>query len=367
MAWLTMPGDLVFGVDEKMPRATLLMIGNYLSSPRHNRNVWHSLADRLAADGWSVITTSSREGQLFRLMDMLVTILREKNRYALAQIDVFSGRAFIFAELCSNLLNMLKKPVVLTLHGGRLPEFARQNPGRVLRLLKRAQVVVTPSPFLQQALKQYHQDIRFIPNPIKLEYYQYRKRIQADPNLIWVRSFHSIYNPSLPVSALKILMLDFPNIRLTMIGPDKGDGSLGRMLKQAEALEVRDQIQIIAGIPHAEIPVHLDRNDIFINSSNYDTAPRSLLEAMANGLCIVSTNIGGVPWLVEDELEALLVPPGDPPAMAAAVRRILVEPGLAARLSENARRKSESYDWPMILPQWEKLFSGLIRANNGKI
>jgi glycosyltransferase involved in cell wall biosynthesis len=348
-----------------MDKMTLLMIGNYLSSPKHNRNVWHDLADRLVAIGWNVITTSSKEGQLPRLLDMLATVIKARKRYALAQIDVFSGRAFIFAELSAFLLHIFKKPFILTLHGGRLLEFAHQHPGRVRRLFQSARAIVTPSPFLQKGLRQFRSDIHFIPNPIDLSDSIYHQRIQVAPTLIWVRAFHKVYNPSLPARVLKELISDFPQIKLTMIGPDKGDGSLENMLVQANDFGVRDQIEVILGVLHAEIPTFLNRNDIFINTSNYDVAPRSLIEAMANGLCIVSTNVGGVPWLVNDQMEGLLVPPDDPQAMAAAVRRILTEPGLAARLSENARRKAEGYDWSAILPQWENLFTEVIETYYG--
>ncbi len=349
-----------------MAKGNLLMIGNYLASPRYNRNVWHALAERLAASGWNVITTSSRENKAGRLLEMLSTVLKEKNRYQLAQIDVFSGQAFIFAEMCTYLLNILHKPVILTLHGGGLPEFASRHPRRVGRIFHKVEEVVTPSPFLQQDLKPYRKDIRIIPNPTDVSRSIYRQRIQAAPNLIWVRSFHSVYNPSLPIRVVKELTTDFPATRLTMIGPDKGDGSLERMMSLAAELRVEDQIEVIPGVPHTEIPGYLDRGDIFINSSNYDTAPRSLLEAMANGLCIVSTNVGGVPWLVEDQVEGLLVPPDNPQAMSAAVRRILVDPGLATRLSENARRKAEKFDWHSILPQWESLLIEVIEAHHGK-
>jgi glycosyltransferase involved in cell wall biosynthesis len=73
--------------------------------------------------------------------------------------------------------------------------------------------------------------------------------------------------------------------------------------------------------------------------------------------------VGGIPYLVEHEKDALLVPPNDPEAMAAAVRRILTEPGLAERLSRNARQKAEQFDWAIILPQWEAL---LTRVAQGK-
>jgi glycosyltransferase involved in cell wall biosynthesis len=101
----------------------------------------------------------------------------------------------------------------------------------------------------------------------------------------------------------------------------------------------------------------MDQGDIFLNTTNVDNTPISVLEAMACGLCVVSTNAGGIPYLLEHERDALLVPPDDAQAMARAVHRILTEPGLAESLSENARRKVEQFDWCAVLPQWERLFS----------
>ena len=80
-------------------------------------------------------------------------------------------------------------------------------------------------------------------------------------------------------------------------------------------------------------------------------------------LCVVSTNVGGIPYLLEHEHDALLVPPNDPAAMATAVRRLLTEPGLAERLSRNARQKAEQFDWSTILPQWEALLMSVMKRN----
>jgi glycosyltransferase involved in cell wall biosynthesis len=81
-----------------------------------------------------------------------------------------------------------------------------------------------------------------------------------------------------------------------------------------------------------------------------------VLEALACGLCIVSTNPGGIPYLLRDGWNALLVNQGDAGAMAAAVRRILTNPGLAESLSQNARRTAEQFDWSVTLPQWDDVF-----------
>lgn len=347
-----------------MTKGSILMIGNYLAIPRHNKNIWHGLAENLTRNGWNVITTSTKECQFLRLVDMLSSILINRYRYEIAQIDVFSGRAFIFAELTCLCLSLIKKPIILTLHGGRLPEFAKRNKVRMKLLLNRADLVVTPSPFHQKNLYQFRSDIRVIPNPIELTSTIFRLRRSVKPNLVWVRAFHETYNPSLAVKVLDQILKDYPDAKITMIGPDKGDGSLTRLLSLAKGLGIDDRVTIIPGVPNVKIPFFLDQNDIFINSSKFDTAPRSLIEAMANGLCIVSTDVGGIPYLVTDDEEALLVPSDKPEIMAQAVKRLLDEPHLAEKLSRNARHSAEGMDWSMILPQWENLFFELISSKN---
>jgi glycosyltransferase involved in cell wall biosynthesis len=107
----------------------------------------------------------------------------------------------------------------------------------------------------------------------------------------------------------------------------------------------------------------MSRGDIFLNTTNVDNTPISVLEAMACGLCVVSTNVGGIPYLLEHEHDALLVPPDDPAAVATAVRRLLTEPDLAEQLSRNARQKAEKFDWSIILPQWEALLISVLTRN----
>jgi len=86
------------------------------------------------------------------------------------------------------------------------------------------------------------------------------------------------------------------------------------------------------------------------------------MEAMAAGLCIVSTNVGGIPDLLESEREALLTPADDEQAMANAIRRLLTEPELGETLSFHARRKAEQFDWSAILPQWESLLKSVAQG-----
>jgi glycosyltransferase involved in cell wall biosynthesis len=93
-----------------------------------------------------------------------------------------------------------------------------------------------------------------------------------------------------------------------------------------------------------------------LNTSKVDNAPRSVVEAMACGLCVTSTDVGGVACFLDDGKDALLVSPDDPEAMANAVVRILSDSKLAESLSRNGRRKAESHDWSIVMPEWERLF-----------
>jgi glycosyltransferase involved in cell wall biosynthesis len=121
-----------------------------------------------------------------------------------------------------------------------------------------------------------------------------------------------------------------------------------------------------AGVPKQDVPRWLDRADLFLNTTNIDNTPVSVEEAMACGLCVISTNVGGVPYLVLDEKEALLVLPRDPDAMAGAVRRVLTEPGLAVRLSQAARQRAESMDWGRAVEEWERLLSSVACGAAGR-
>lgn len=162
------------------------------------------------------------------------------------------------------------------------------------------------------------------------------------------------------VKTVVALAAEWPDIHLAMIGPNKRDGSLERTRTLAEELGVNRYISFNEGIPKSKVPSVLNQADIFISTTNIDNTPVSILEAMACGLCIVSTNVGGIPYLLEHEKDALLVPPDNPAAMAHAVERILKDTGLAGKLSRNARQKAEQFDWAIVLPQWEKTLNSVL-------
>ncbi|MGH7721178.1 MAG: glycosyltransferase family 4 protein, partial [Gemmatimonadaceae bacterium] len=99
--------------------------------------------------------------------------------------------------------------------------------------------------------------------------------------------------------------------------------------------------------------------DIYLNTNRVDNSPVSVVEACAMGLPVVATAVGGIPHLVADGHNALLVPDGDHEAMAAAVERLVREPELACQLAARGRTLAQAADWARVRPQWESLISEL--------
>ncbi|HEY5952358.1 MAG TPA: glycosyltransferase family 4 protein [Kofleriaceae bacterium] len=332
----------------------VLYVGTFVgdATTRRNRSYNEDLADRLEARGMTVTRTSARFGRAARLADMLYTTWAKRHAYDVAVVSVFSGAAFIWAEAVCFELRRLRKPYVLALHGGLLHEFAKRWPRRVRRLLATAAVVAAPSAFLRDRMSEYHDDIIILPNAVDAQSYSFRLRAQPRPHLVWLRAFHEIYNPSLAIDVVVGLAHEFPELELSMIGPDK-DGSRAAVEARAREAGVAERVHFVGGVAHHDVARYLDGADVFLNTTNVDNTPVSVLEAAASGLCLVSTAVGGIPFLLGHDRNALLVPPRDPSAMCAAVERVLHEPGLGERLSRGARELAIEHDWSGVLTRWE--------------
>ena len=342
-----------------------LLVGTF---PRHNIGnhfISMDLARWLPDVGVEVMTTSHHTRAWRRLPDMVATAWRSRTKVEVANVDVYSGRAFAGAEAVCWTLRRARVPYLLTLHGGNLPTFAREHPQRVRRMFEQAVVVNTPTGYLREQMAPYRDDLRRVPPPLELSHYPFRERVRPKPRLIWLRSFHELYEPTLAVEVLARLVPKVPEIELTMVGPDKGDGSLQATQALARELGVEEHIRYTGPLPKKEVPDALAQGDIFLNTPKVDNTPTCVLEAWACGLCVISTEVGGVPYLASSDRDALLVPAGDADAMAAAVERVLHEEGTAERLSRLGRKTAETYDRCSVMPRWKDLLQDVASSKKG--
>lgn len=317
-----------------------------------------SLSDHLAEIGITSICASTYTSPLPRVFDMMCTLLQNQSRYRVVLLHVYSGRAFLWAFLTTMVAKLLRKKLVLWLHGGNLPAYYTRHKALVELVFRRADHVFAPSAYLAQTFSAKFK-VAILPYELPIETYPHRVRTSLRSKLLWLRTFNAGYNPTMAPHVIKLLAQDYPDVELLMCGPDSGDGSFQATQQLAQELGVEDHISFPGKISKDRIKkVGLDY-DVFINTTNYDNNPVSVIEAMAMGMCVVSTNVGGVPYLVSHGQDGLLVPPNDPDSMASACRQLLSDPVLAQRLSRNARHKAESFDWKNLAPKWQALLTSL--------
>ena len=121
---------------------------------------------------------------------------------------------------------------------------------------------------------------------------------------------------------------------------------------------MEEKIKITGLLSRKEWTELSEKYDIFINTTNVDNTPVSVIEAMALGLVVVTTNVGGIPFLLNDKHDSLFGPPNDKITMKKNIEYLLNNGGsMFQKLSLNARAKAESFNWNSIRQQWLTLLS----------
>jgi glycosyltransferase involved in cell wall biosynthesis len=157
------------------------------------------------------------------------------------------------------------------------------------------------------------------------------------------------------IEAAAALLPTRPKVHLVLVG----DGDQMETLKaQAATLGIASRVTLAGH--RADVPALLGAIDVFAISSTYEGTPLALFEAMAAGKAIVSTAVDGCREVLDDGVTALLVPPRDPAALAAALGRVVDDASLRRSLADNARRASTRYDIRACVAGMEALYDEVL-------
>jgi glycosyltransferase involved in cell wall biosynthesis len=316
------------------------------------------LVGLLANSGAAMTFASRYVSKIPRLLDTLLQMTRYANRYEIVHIHSYGGLALILEDITSLWAKMLGKKIVFSLHAGSFPQKIRRFPGWYRRVFARATALTCPSNYLQQKLADFLPGLRVVPNQINLKDYPYLEKPRLNPSLLWMRTFEHPYHPEMALQLAALLKSEFQNIRLYMAGTDRG---LRRSIQQqAIALGLKEQVFFPGFLNQSDKLYYAQKCDIFVCTNRIDNAPVSLLEMAALGLPIVSTSVGGIPFLFQHRVNALLVPSEDGSAMAAAVKELLSDRQLAQKLRREGRTLAESHDEQQVLSAWIALFRQIL-------
>ena len=332
----------------------VLYIGNKLRHSYSNISSIQVLGKALENEGFVMTYASSKSNKILRLLDMIWICLKSYRKVDCVLIDTYSTQNFYYALVISQLCRLLKLDYIPILHGGNLESRLKHNSKLSYLIFNYSKVNIAPSPFIKSVFESYgYSNIVSIPNALDINAYTFKEKHIETIKLLWVRSFSQIYNPVLAVKVLKLLVDRGYKTELCMVGPDSGDGSFQDTQQLAEKLDV--PVTFTGKLPKSEWITLAENYNVFINTTNFDNMPVSVLEAMALGLPIVSTNVGGMPYLIEHEEEGLLVPANNVLMLADSIIRLKLDSSFTKKVSKNARIKVEKYDWEIVKQKWFKV------------
>jgi glycosyltransferase involved in cell wall biosynthesis len=328
----------------------ILYIGNKLSKHGNTATSIETLGEFLENEGYTVYYSSSKKNKLLRLMHMVFSTFKYAGNVDYVLIDTYSTSNFWYAFIISQLCRLLRVKYITKLHGGNLPNRIKNNPFFCDMIFNNAYAITAPSAYLMDCFaKRNYKNLLFVPNTIDISKYPYKERVVNIPKLLWVRSFSSIYNPKMAIKVMYELKKEFPKTQLCMVGPDK-ENLIQECVDFAKELDVA--VTFTGKLSKEEWITLSNDYTVFINTTHFDNTPISLIEAMAIGLPIISTNVGGIPFLIQHNVNALLVNDDAVPEMVDAVKYLMGNDAHTLELLRNSRKMVEGYDWQIIKHFW---------------
>jgi len=297
---------------------------------------------------------------LFRLFPYTLQLWRAAGQVRLFHIMANSGWSWhLFATPAIWIGWLRGVRVIVNYRGGEAEEFFSRSFRWVRPSLQRVTTVIVPSGFLADVFKRRGIATRIVPNIVDVHRFaasgrQPHSGEETSPQLLVTRNLEPIYDIDTSLRVLQQVRETFPAATLTICGsgPERD-----RLEALARALEIESAVVFTGRIENEQMAELYRSADIMVNPSLVDNMPISVLEALASGVPVVSTEVGGVPYLVQHDKTALLVPPGDVDAMAKAVIRILEDQDLADRLVTAGLGEVQQYIWPSVRQKLQSVYA----------
>ena len=249
--------------------------------------------------------------------------------------------------------------VIVNYRGGEAEEFFSRSFRWIRPSLTKVTTVIVPSGFLADIFKRRDVATRIVPNIVNLDRFtpvenHLHKRANTGPHLLVTRNLEPLYDIDTALRVLQQVRKSLPKATMTICGsgPERD-----RLVALAQRLEIDSAVIFTGRLDNEQIAELYQSADVMVNPSLADNMPNSVLEALASGVPVVSTHVGGVPYLVKHEKTALLVPPGDVDAMAKAVIRVLEDPELADQLVTSGLAEIHKYTWPNVREELLSVYS----------
>ena len=329
----------------------ILLICNYKPGVGGISGQVEILQRKLREEGHTADIFSTKGTFLWRL-GLLRRLHKRLKAYDILHIHCCSGWGFLTAVVGITVGRRIKKRIVLTYHGGGGEKFFNRHHKLVRHFLTRTDANIVLSGFLAQVFEKHGLPFVTIPNILELDDSRFRQREMLHPNYICTRAHEPLYNIPCILRAFHKVQSIHPEATLTLVGDGSEHENLVRM---AEELGLQN-VTFTGRVANEDIYTYLDHADIMLSTPTVDNMPVSVLEAMNAGLLVISSKVGGVPYMVKNNSTGLLFDSDDSDALADKMLWALENQTVAKAITMQANKAVSRYRWENIKEQLYKAY-----------
>jgi glycosyltransferase involved in cell wall biosynthesis len=331
----------------------------------------------LSVDATPVIWRLNRwwEGYRLAVAKKLKELVREKG------IDVIESPELHAEPLLFSLTNA-RTPLVVRLHSGSRvvsqfePKTVSKQPGLDQRaeswLIRRASLVTSPSQALRASLNGElgTRSLAVIPNPVDIDHFKPNSSVvvNSQPNILCVGRPRPIKGIHVLAKAMPAIWQQIPEARFTFVPAPMGKNGGSPVEEYPEFLGslIDDpRVQIVNAVSRAELPDIYRGSTVCVVPSLWEGFGYVAAEAMACGVPVVASRIGGLAEIVEDGRSGVLVEPGDAEKLAQAVSVLIKDEPRRAALGKNARERiSSTFSTQVVVPTMAAFYETLTGNRN---
>ncbi len=288
---------------------------------------------------------------LFRLIPYIFSLYRAISNTDVCHLMANSGWAWhLFAAPAIWIAHIKRKPMVMNYRGGHAEKFFNSSWRIVQPSIIRCNTIVVPSVYLQRVFAKFDIQTSVVPNVLDKSLFNstLEKHItseQASPHLIVTRNLEAIYDIETAIRAFALLKEQWPSAVLSIAGTGPLEVELTKLAAQ---LNVEKSVRFLGRLSPKQMAELYKSSDLMLNTSLVDNSPNSVIEALACGIPVVSSDVGGIPDLVTHEVDAILLAPGQPEIFSKWACEILSNNELRQRLIQNGLNNTSRFDWERI-------------------
>lgn len=251
------------------------------------------------------------------------------------------------------LAHLKRKPVVVNYRGGNAKAFFSKHIKRIKPFMNYASLIVVPSSFLHQVFSDFGFSTTIIPNCVDTNKFKPNIKHEGLFHCLMARNLENIYGIDIGIKAFAQALAQCPNMVLTIAGSGPQEGELKSLVVK---LNIQQKVNFVGRLNRAQIKKAFKQTHVLLNPSRVDNMPNALLEAQASGVAIITSDVGGIPYMVEHGKTAIMVPNEDVSLMAEGLIELYHNKNLREALQQNSLEHIQQFNWSQGIQQWQQVY-----------